>query len=193
LARVKITPEVGEEVVRLRREGLAYGEIGARLNLCTESVGKFLRRSGRGRNVRPQGSPAEHKWCRSCGATLPVTQFYRNSGNRDGLQTNCKACAKRRLLELRAAEKNRAKSYGLTLEEFDALKSAAKFCPLCGGPEPNHLDHDHACCPGKTSCGKCVRGYLCRSCNWMLGNASDNIEVLSRAIDWVKNGGPANA
>jgi len=43
---------------------------------------------------------------------------------------------------------------------------------LCGGcerPMPKIcVDHDRRCCPGNNTCGKCVRGLLCPSCNLAL-------------------------
>lgn len=37
------------------------------------------------------------------------------------------------------------------------------------------VDHDHNCCPaGKTSCGRCVRGLICRGCNSAAGLLSDD-------------------
>ena len=33
-----------------------------------------------------------------------------------------------------------------------------------------HMDHDHACCRGKNrSCGECIQGVLCHTCNITLG------------------------
>lgn len=50
-------------------------------------------------------------------------------------------------------------------------------CAICGGcnyrngePWPLSVDHDHVCCRDrKRTCGRCVRGLLCASCNGWLG------------------------
>jgi hypothetical protein len=35
------------------------------------------------------------------------------------------------------------------------------------------IDHDHGCCNFNGSCGKCIRGTLCASCNTLLGRSRD--------------------
>ena len=57
-----------------------------------------------------------------------------------------------------------------------------------GGPASRnwHIDHDHTCCPGEYSCGKCIRGLLCRSCNVGLGNFNDDVAVLRGAIEYLE-------
>ena len=76
--------------------------------------------------------------------------------------------------------------YGLTQALFDRLLEVQQYaCAMCHTPfaegQPFFIDHDHACCPDeKSSCGKCVRGLLCLSCNTTLGQIEREYE-LARA------------
>jgi len=76
--------------------------------------------------------------------------------------------------------------YKLTSEQLDALFAKHDGnCWICQSRPATDVDHDHACCPGQYSCGKCVRGVLCRSCNRAIGMLQDNPEVLDRALHYV--------
>ena len=47
-------------------------------------------------------------------------------------------------------------------------------------PESVAVDHDRSHCPGKRSCGKCVRGLIHWRCNVLLGYAQDNPVLLDQ-------------
>ncbi|MCT2591142.1 endonuclease VII domain-containing protein [Streptomyces sp. N2-109] len=86
--------------------------------------------------------------------------------------------------------------YRLSLEAYRAmLAEQGGACAICKVGAPTdirtnrfHVDHDHACCPGKKSCGKCIRGLLCHACNTALGNFRDDPQRLSTAIAYLTNG-----
>lgn len=63
--------------------------------------------------------------------------------------------------------------YGMTPEQYDAMLDMQDGkCAICTQPPGDrllHIDHDHSCCPGKKSCGRCIRGLLCAACNAKLG------------------------
>jgi hypothetical protein len=69
------------------------------------------------------------------------------------------------------------KSKGITIEQYNKLfRLQNGCCAICGTNKPGGhskryfaVDHDHSCCPGKKSCGKCIRGLLCFSCNLGIG------------------------
>jgi hypothetical protein len=69
------------------------------------------------------------------------------------------------------AEYHRLKRYHLTIDQYDALLAAqGGCCAICGTADPGWterwpVDHDHSCCEGHVSCGECVRGLLCHTCN----------------------------
>ena len=75
----------------------------------------------------------------------------------------------------RSNRKYRISSYGLSQEQFDRLLDAQlRACGMCHKPFEErqliHVDHDHECCRGKNrSCGACIRGLLCHTCNIALG------------------------
>jgi Recombination endonuclease VII len=61
--------------------------------------------------------------------------------------------------------------YKLTPQAYTAmLKSQRYRCKLCRRRTTKFvIDHAHDCCPGRRSCGNCIRGLLCIPCNAGLG------------------------
>ena len=79
-----------------------------------------------------------------------------------------------------------ADNYKIPLTVMNQLEQI-KECQGCGATARLSIDHDHACCKGKTSCGKCVRGILCISCNATLGHAKDDMDRLKGLIEYLTN------
>lgn len=72
--------------------------------------------------------------------------------------------------------------WGLTREFFEQLKPRMGGpCEVCGAMEVMYLDHDHA--------RNVFRGLLCRHCNYVLGFARDSIDVLEKAIGYLRSHG----
>jgi len=92
---------------------------------------------------------------------------------------------------LAAKESVRKCNYGLTNKEYnEILKTQNNSCAICQTkPHINGrdlaIDHDRKCCPGRKSCGKCVRGILCSSCNTSLGGFRDSTELLVSAFHYL--------
>ena len=84
------------------------------------------------------------------------------------------------------------KKYNFTQEAFfDMLGRQNNLCAICGLPNNEindfSIDHDHNCCPGDTSCGKCIRGLLHGKCNRALGLFKDDPEILAKALAYLQN------
>ena len=78
--------------------------------------------------------------------------------------------------------------YGMSPEDrAELLAKQDGCCYLCSEPlnldKPRkiHVDHDHSCCRGVRSCGKCVRGLACEPCNKGIGSFGDDPERMRRA------------
>jgi hypothetical protein len=81
-----------------------------------------------------------------------------------------------------------ANRYGLSPEKFaEILRGQHGGCAVCGTHDPRVwvVDHDHSCCPGESSCGRCVRGVLCSPCNRGLGVFKDSPQLLQQAARYL--------
>lgn len=93
---------------------------------------------------------------------------------------------------IKARDANLKALYGLSLQEYDTLLDRQNHrCGVCKRhtselPGPLQVDHDHACCPGKKSCGNCIRGLLCNSCNGGLGLFNDDADRLFAALTYLQ-------
>lgn len=139
----------------------------------------------------------------TCGKWMPNARAYcaRNPGHPEGQCRSPKAVAAWRQRtatrvrivtpEARArwSRKHRLSRYGLTQEQFDLMLEAQGYsCAMGGEPFKDGdlicIDHDHACCPDeKASCGRCLRGLLCVSCNTALGIIERKGELARAYLD----------
>lgn len=88
-----------------------------------------------------------------------------------------------------------ASGYSLSIATYLLLWGLHKgMCHSCKVREATQIDHDHTCCNsvdgGKTSCGRCVRGFLCGRCNRALAAARDDAHVLASAAHYLNVGSP---
>lgn len=90
------------------------------------------------------------------------------------------------------------RDFNITEEQYMwLLARQGNVCALCFEPETkvHHrnnevmrlaVDHDHRCCSESAkSCGKCIRGLLCYSCNMMMGKIESKPALAKRFADYI--------
>ena len=76
----------------------------------------------------------------------------------------------------------RFKRHNITKEIYEnLLNQHSGKCWICKTSDATHIDHDHSCCSGGWSCGKCIRGVLCSNCNTAIGLLKDSQDLLEEA------------
>lgn len=114
---------------------------------------------------------------------------------------HCRTCRRDRMETGRAEGRfGRFKDFNLTPEKYEEMLTAQNHaCAVCERPFSSFstqpaIDHDHSCCPEKgKSCGRCIRGILCRPCNAAIGAFNDDPDILRKAADYLLRGGGPSA
>jgi Recombination endonuclease VII len=181
----RITPEQATEIARLYESGTSMNSIASQFGTYRDTIRRSLKNSGVERRVKHTRRP-ESEWIMcACG----VRAIYQK-----GLCRTCYNLERNKDPEVqdRRFTWKLKKYFGMSREEYDTLlASQGGVCAICKQPEPRGIrlciDHDHACCPSEnSSCGKCVRGLLCVSCNRALGYLHDNIGNAENLISYLK-------
>lgn len=132
------------------------------------------------------------KKCSKCKQLKQLNSFSLKRKEKDGLNNHCRECvaAYAKARDKKYVTDTRLKYlYGISLEIYEEILSSQDYrCAVCSvtlGVKAA-VDHDHTCCPGEKSCGKCIRGILCISCNVGLGMFKDNYNILLGAVRYLR-------
>ena len=141
------------------------------------------------------------KKCIKCGEEKDLELFAKGKGYKDGRRGTCKKCHTAYVTKYyndrpdKKAEKNRMNTFykpnyiahHLTEEQYNKMLNLYNGkCHSCKDRAATNIDHDHSCCSGQRSCGKCVRGILCSQCNTALGLLQDNRQKIKNLLQYIK-------
>ena len=117
------------------------------------------------------------KQCKNCFEIKPIEKFSAKS-------SICYQCR-----YIKEASGQIFRRYKLTQKQYNSMLVDQQFkCAICKSRMIKPcVDHDHACCSGPKSCGKCIRKLICNKCNRGLGFFDDSIEHLEEAVNYLKS------
>ncbi len=156
----------------------------------------------------------ETKICTRCKEEKKLSEFAKDKYNKDGLTFRCKVCRNEHYNTFykenpeKQKEKNNKQKinrqifynsdkgiqssrkahlkrcFGITLEEYnEMLEKQNHVCGICGNYETCYrnkvLSVDHSHDTGH------IRGLLCNTCNRALGLFKEDIETLTKAINYL--------
>jgi len=136
-----------------------------------------------------------YRMCRTCRSNNAVSFRKRhkarvNTWHKDNYAINAEEIKayKRRY---RKEGRHKTALYNLSKSYDQLLIDQKNCCASCFRERTVNeifmVDHDHSCCSTtKKSCGKCVRGLVCRSCNTALGFVKDSKKHLQQLIDYLE-------
>ena len=131
------------------------------------------------------------KTCTRCKKCKSFEEFYFQT-KKNNYQSWCKACSKENKLEWISKNRDKVRwntlwtKYRLRKEDYLRMaKAQNNKCAACKVAEIEVVDHNHMCCPGVKSCGKCVRALLCFKCNYIAGVLEKDSLILDRVREYL--------
>lgn len=133
------------------------------------------------------------KVCSRCKKEKSLNLYNVSLRNKDKRADWCKSCIKFYRRSEQGRNRNIKYRWNITLSDQKNIRQIQdNKCAICHTDfiySSAVIDHDHSCCPGAKSCGKCIRGMLCVSCNTGLGMFKDNISALLSAARYLQKNG----
>lgn len=142
--------------------------------------------------VREHGTSAKYTRekcrCEPCVQAYSDYQKHWRSQNRDR-EDRYNANKRARRDATQESIRRRELLYQLSDKDFQNLLNRQNHaCAICLTPfdeRQAHVDHNHSCCSGPRSCGKCIRGLLCHFCNTAIGKLNDDPVLVQRALAYL--------
>jgi len=110
----------------------------------------------------------KEKVCSKCKTKKLSDSFSKCSESKDGLLSHCKSCEYVRI-------------HSWLREDFKLKSPPEGECPVC--KKKSKLCYDHCHSSGN------FRGYICHSCNLVLGKVNDSVEILESLISYLRTAG----
>lgn len=141
------------------------------------------------------------KICVKCNEEKDIELFAKGKNYKDGRRGTCKKCHTAYVKKYyntnpdKKAAKNKMNTFykpnyiahHITEDQYNKMLSLHDGkCHSCKDKIATSIDHDHSCCSGQRSCGKCIRGVLCNQCNTALGLLADSRQKILNLLEYIK-------
>lgn len=130
------------------------------------------------------------KICGRCKKEKPFEDFALSKNK--GYQSYCKKCNSEHKKEWITTNRVKVRwniiwsKYRLRPEDWQRMWDEQDgLCRICREVQPTQVDHNHSCCSGPTSCGKCVRSLLCGRCNLKLAFVENNSKLIDLMREYI--------
>lgn len=131
----------------------------------------------------------KYKLCNRCNSEKEETEFTVKQDNASKKHGTCKQCLNTWQKQYRENNPEKVKNsriqraFGLSLSAFNKMLAEQNgVCKICDKPEKEGralaIDHCHTT--------KKIRGLLCKECNLGLGKFKDEMTIVEKALNYLK-------